>query len=371
MSAPISGWWYAAGQSKRQAACLYLLPNGCFSVRLVAQGADQCASLAEPLTDPVHSGAFNALQVEPRLGNTQRRVFFPDGALFETADNRALDRHLAQLSQGRTARLLHWLESHWIAVLTSFALLYLFMGVFFSHGVPAIAQVVAEHMPERAVQTLGKGTLDTLDKLVFKPSTLPDARQKALQATFARHTRSVHGISPKIEFRLGNQIGPNALALPDGHIVFTDELVNLAKNDLELVAILGHEMGHLQQRHLLRRLVQNSLGAGLLVLLVGDVSSASALVYGLPAALLELSFSRRFEQEADDFAHAFMVKQGISPRYFADIMLRLLALEQNTEHVQNAGHTNAQAEDSKAQRKFRAWFSTHPDIAERVQQFQK
>ena len=40
-----------------------------------------------------------------------------------------------------------------------------------------------------------------------------------------------------------------ALALPGGIIVVTDDMVNLAANDPELLAVLAHEMGHLRGRH--------------------------------------------------------------------------------------------------------------------------
>ncbi len=57
----------------------------------------------------------------------------------------------------------------------------------------------------------------------------------------------------------GRAVGANAFALPSGIVVMTDELVELAKTDDELVAVLAHEIGHVRGRHALR---QTAAGGG-------------------------------------------------------------------------------------------------------------
>ncbi len=79
------------------------------------------------------------------------------------------------------------------------------------------------------------------------------------------------------------------MALPDGHIIFTDAMVNLANQNEELIAIFGHEVGHLAHQHMLRRVIQDSMFTLVLVLVTGDASSA--LVSAIPAVLLELAYS--------------------------------------------------------------------------------
>ena len=49
----------------------------------------------------------------------------------------------------------------------------------------------------------------------------------------------------KVLFREGGRIGANALALPAGTIIFTDEMVRLSEDDTELVTVLAHEIGHI------------------------------------------------------------------------------------------------------------------------------
>ena len=50
----------------------------------------------------------------------------------------------------------------------------------------------------------------------------------------------------QLEFRHGGYIDANAFALPSGIIVMTDELVELAKSDDELISVLAHEIGHVR-----------------------------------------------------------------------------------------------------------------------------
>src|SRR2546426_7673245 len=45
----------------------------------------------------------------------------------------------------------------------------------------------------------------------------------------------------RLEFRASRIIGPNAFALPSGIIVVTDQLVRLARNDEQVLAVLAHE----------------------------------------------------------------------------------------------------------------------------------
>src|ERR1019366_6498522 len=86
---------------------------------------------------------------------------------------------------------------------------------------------------------------------------------------------------------------------PNGAIVMTDQLVQMAGNDQAVLGVLGHELGHLQRRHSLRHLLQ-ALGVGVVLnLWIGDVSSALA---AMPTFLLDQKYSRDFEREADQYA---------------------------------------------------------------------
>ena len=127
-----------------------------------------------------------------------------------------------------------------------------------------------------------------------------------------------------------SKIGPNAFALPSGDIVLTDEMVALMPDDAAIMGVLAHELGHLQQRHLTRRIIQTSaVGAGA-ALLFGDVSTVVAT---LPPLLLDLKYSRDVEREADDYAIAMLRQNGIALEHLAQVFVALGKLDQGTPYL--------------------------------------
>jgi predicted Zn-dependent protease len=127
----------------------------------------------------------------------------------------------------------------------------------------------------------------------------------------------------RLELRSSKRLGANAFALPSGEVVVTDQLVELAKKDDELVAVLAHEIGHLRQRHGLRRLLQDSATVLLIAAVTGDLTSIVSLASALPAILLQAKYSRDFEREADEFALDYMKRHDIPPESFGAILLRM------------------------------------------------
>ena len=124
-------------------------------------------------------------------------------------------------------------------------------------------------------------------------------------------------------FRKGGRVGPNAFALPDGTILFTDEMVRLADHDDELVAVLAHEIGHVVHRHGLRAVIQDSLLGFALLAITGDATGSSELFLGLPVLLTQLAYSRTFEREADNYALDYLRAHNIPPIHFAHLMRRI------------------------------------------------
>ena len=99
----------------------------------------------------------------------------------------------------------------------------------------------------------------------------------------------------------------NAFAFPGGQIFVTRGLLALLDAD-ELCAVLGHEIGHVLERHGQKQLVREHLGHLLLSALLrgdgdGHSESLSQEVGGLlvqyAAALASLSYSRQNEYDAD------------------------------------------------------------------------
>ena len=258
------------------------------------------------------------VRVSPRIGNSRRTLYLPDGAVVETADNDAIDIAFANAPNARRHRILHLLESRFRYVVLAIAATAVALWLVIEFGIPALAREVAANLPASVEISIGQGALDGLDKLVFKPSKLPNARKDELRLLFAKIAGNGSGYT--LEFRGGGRMGANALALPAGTIVLTDELVALAKRDEEIAAVLAHEVGHLRNRHSVRHLLEQSATGLLIVAVTGDVNTILAAA---PLAVINARYSQAFEREADDFALHYLASQSIDPVVFSNILLRL------------------------------------------------
>jgi Zn-dependent protease with chaperone function len=282
---------------------------------------------------------LDQLHVSEPARHIGRKVTFPDEAYFEVQDAAAFDTLLEQTgyrdsSVVRMQRSRHGILFGVIATILVLVLGYLYL-------LPFAADAIARHLPAGVERTISKGTLEFLDQHVLKPSRLPAARQAEIVDHFRNLAPPQAGApSYEIVFR-SSRIGPNAFALPSGQIVLTDELAKLLDDD-EIMSVLAHELGHLHERHLMRRLVQSSAVGAVVTLLFGDVS---AVVANIPTVLLDMKYSRDAERDADDYAIAMLKTNGIPLSHMAD------AFEQLKRKEGDGGMP---------------YLSTHPPTAERI-----
>ncbi|CAM3959098.1 M48 family metallopeptidase [Pseudoalteromonas byunsanensis] len=113
----------------------------------------------------------------------------------------------------------------------------------------------------------------------------------------------------------------NAFALPGGKIGVHTGLLEVAKNQHQLAAVMGHEVGHVIAQHANERVSQNSLlqfglQASNVALQMGDVQYRDAIMQGLGLGAqfgVALPFSRSHESEADIIGLDLMAKAGFDP----------------------------------------------------------
>ena len=267
---------------------------------------------------------LRAVTISPRLGSTPRILRLPDGARVEAADSPELEAWFKGAG-GRIEGFADWLERRRAAIVASAALVLAATVLFLRFGMPWMAREVAERMPPAVERHASDQVVAMLERIHFKPTRIPAARRAALERRFRA---LVAGEPRSAQMRLSivraPGIGPNAFALPDGRIFVTDELVELAASDEELLAVLAHEAGHHVHRHGMRGALESSSVFVVAGLLFGDVSGSS-LAVSIPATLLTSGFSRGYEREADAYAFDLLRRRGQSPKAFAAMMRRLSA----------------------------------------------
>jgi Zn-dependent protease with chaperone function len=308
------------------------------------------------------------LDVQAKLGKARRLIDLPNGGRLE-ADNIS-ELEAAMPSKSSTFwRGLHYLENHLGWILTS-VMLTVFAGwLFLQFGVPKLAEYVAKATPPAMEAKLGEQVLAGLDHQMgyFTPSKTEKIRKESIASALKNLCVSLKDCPQyRLEFRAGGAIGANAFALPGGIMVVTDEMVALAKNDTEIIAVLAHELGHVKQRHAFRQSLQGVLSGLILAAVTGDVSSVGA---GLPAVLMQMRYSREHETEADMFALNAMQKACLPPKAFADILQRLqnqtFGGDEKNSHDKTANNTQPeQRNDVVAE-----ILSSHPDTLARIKPF--
>jgi Zn-dependent protease with chaperone function len=267
----------------------------------------------EPLAD---------VEITEPLGTAPRLIRFRDGAFCSIEDGGGLAALLT--AHGiRPAPVTQWEGSlRWIAVsATAFVFV---LGAGYYYAVPALAGAVAGYVPVSVVNAISDESLAVLDTGVFEVTAVARTRQESLVDRFSalRFPRDGSSDAYRLIFRKSEVLGPNALALPSGTIVLTDALVALTRDDDDLVAVLAHEAGHVEGRHGLRQLFQNSTVALAVTWLIGDISMLAAAA---PTALLQARYSRDLERDADRHAIEVLDLNGIPRRHFARILERLQA----------------------------------------------
>lgn len=274
--------------------------------------------------------SLSDILVSPRTGSPSRLIALPDGGQFQCADSVLLD-HLPQ--QSASDGVAAWLEQRWNVALACVALIAIILFVGYRYGLPAAAERIALRIPIQSEQSLGTDVLSSMQEFGWlSPSRLEPEHQSRIAGRFDTFRKGmVYESQLRLEFHSSDVFDANAFALPGGTVVVTDDLVELAESDEEVLAILAHEIGHIERRHIVRGLIQNSLVAVAATAITADAATLTAAVVGLPLVLVQTEHSREFETEADNFAFELLREQSVSPGAFADIMERLQALYQDPE----------------------------------------
>jgi Zn-dependent protease with chaperone function len=267
----------------------------------------------EPLRHPLAHA-----RIDEAFKGSAQKIDLGGGAVLEVSDSAALQVELDRV--GLKLSLVQNAQNSWVWVGGCFLALLGLLVAGYLYLIPFVSKHVAAWLPESVDKALGDQAWPLIETQMFKPSTLSAERQKSLSERYAQITRQLKD-PPHYEllFR-ASAIGPNAIAIPGGRLIMTDELVALSKNDDALMGVLLHELGHIKNRHSMRNVLQAAAVTAVISVWLGDVSS---LVTAIPAAMASMKYSRDLETEADDFAIAAMRALRIPGQPTADLFAEL------------------------------------------------
>ena len=106
--------------------------------------------------------SLSAVEVSERIGATPRRITLPDGRIFETPDNDAVDALLRDLPSGRARDTLHRLESSLPLIALAVGCAVAVVWFLAAAGLPSLAREAAYALP---ADFLGGGCYDVARRL--------------------------------------------------------------------------------------------------------------------------------------------------------------------------------------------------------------
>ena len=147
-------------------------------------------------------------------------------------------------------------------------------------------------------------------------------------------------------FKVVDDPAVNAFALPGGYIYVTRGIMTHLRSEAELVAVLGHEIGHVTGRHSASQMSKQQLAMGGLI--VGMAVKPELQRFGELAqqglGLLFLKFGRDDENEADELGLRYMTREDYDPRE----MLEVFGVLDGVTRAEGGGG------------RMPDWLSTHP-----------
>ena len=136
----------------------------------------------------------------------------------------------------------------------------------------------------------------------------------------------------------------NAVALPGGRVLVFDGLLKHIDSPDTLAGVIGHEIGHVRERHVMQAMLREF---GISMVLSGFKSGVTNTL----GRMTTLSYSREAESEADVWARASLAQANVSP-------------------VPTAGFfTGPVNQPPAAQYAMAAYLNSHPDPASRAESF--
>jgi predicted Zn-dependent protease len=229
-------------------------------------------------------------------------------------------------------------------ILTQFALMvFLFFGIWFS-----LSQI--NFIDPDEVQGFARENERKLGKMILETITTTNEKVKnekvhavidSIKARICR-TRAVDCEDIKIHIIRNSEV--NAFALPDNHMVIYSGLIEYAQNAEEVAGVMAHEIGHMEKKHVMKKLIKE-VGLEMLFAMAGG-DAGFEIVRETGKTLSSTAFDRKQESEADEYAVETLAGSNIDPQHLSNFFFRL-----SQKH-------NIPAE--------LVWISTHPDTKERA-----
>jgi len=142
---------------------------------------------------------------------------------------------------------------------------------------------------------------------------------------------------------------PNAFALPGGVICVTKGLMETLKSEAQVIAVLSHELGHIERGHCFEAIKYELLFSKIKAPTIGQLADFCFNLF------LRHSFSKTQENDADEYGYELLLLTKYDPMAFGAAFVELQKSE---------GHS-----ESRKSNIISDYFRTHPPLPLRILKF--
>jgi predicted Zn-dependent protease len=212
-------------------------------------------------------------------------------------------------------------------------------------------------------------------------ATYPMTKNDKLQqyVTLVGNTVAAYSARPTLEWHFAVIDAPfvNAFSAPGGYIFITTAALDQMHSEAELASVLGHEIAHVTQKHILKEIKRaNMINIG--VDAAKQTSGGSFLNDDLGAKVSKIAYdklfttglSRRDEEEADTIGTEIAASAGYKASEFLTFLSALEKIE-GTSQMKMLVSTHPSPEDRIAYLKPKMQNETGVVLAERWQEWTK
>lgn len=197
---------------------------------------------------------------------------------------------------------LHKSTSKSIALLLSIIIGFAIITYFYI--IPTVAVNFAQNLPKERVIDFGDYVFR-----VLSPNLKIDEKQTKNLQNFVDAMKLDNEFPLTVYVSKSEEL--NAFALSGGKFVIFSGLLEKIETEHQLASLIGHEISHIENRHVLKNVARNLSGAIFMSILFGDVSGVTALLGENAHKFSQMSHSRTLETEADTFGLEIVRKNNL------------------------------------------------------------
>lgn len=192
-------------------------------------------------------------------------------------------------------------RSSFVYLLT--AIIGMAIGIYF-YIIPAVTTNFIANLNNKSVEGFGNFVF----KVLSTDLEIDDEKTKKLQ-NFVDAIKIETAFPLKVYVAKNEDI--NAFALSGGKIVVFSLLLEKIENESQLLALISHEISHIENRHVLKNVTRNLSGAIFISVLFGDISGINTVLAENAHLFSQLSFTRSLEKEADIYGLKIMKENAV------------------------------------------------------------